>query len=212
MTLGDGVFLSSILLSVVALFAVTKDRWNWRRIAKWGLLVPVAAILLLGGGVYLHGRWTDRPVPQTKFGEIELTATPADVLFVKGEPQLKDGPDRWVYNAGSGSAAPDAAKYLVMFKDGRIRFVLYTAGAEQIVNPLLMGFDIGTAYDRVTERLGQPSSISISESQLDRMFSYEKYNTFFSFSQGKLVAYGIYQPKSGPMAFRTEAAASSPAK
>jgi hypothetical protein len=164
------------------------------------------------GGVYLYGAWADRPASQTKFGEISLAATPADVLFVKGEPKLKEGPELWLYNAGTGSAAHDAAQYLVRFKDGQLRFVLYTARAEQIVNPSLMGFDIGASYDEVTKRLGQPSRISISENQLDRMISYENYNTFFSFNRGKIVAYGMYQPKSGPMAFRSEAAPPSSAK
>lgn len=212
MTLGDGIFLSSIVLSLVALFAITKDRWNWSRIAKWGLLAPAGVALFLSGVAYLYGSWNDRPTPQHTFAEIALTATPADVLFVKGEPKRKDGPDRWTYDVGSGSAAPDSAKYLVMFKDGRIRFVLYTASSDQLVHPWLLGFTIGTSYERVVERLGQPSSTSVSEDQFDRMFSYEKYNSFFSFSRGKLVAYGIYQPKGGPMAFRNEAAASSPTK
>lgn len=212
MTIGDGIFLSAVLLSVVGLFAVTKDRWNWRRIAKWGLLGPIAAFLLLNGGAYLYGYLKDRPTPQNKFGEISLTATPADILFLLGEPNLKDGPDRWIYYAGSVPAARDAAMYLVTFKNGRVRFVLYTASGEQISNPTLMGFDMGTSYERVLEKLGQPSNVSISENKLERMFSYEKFNVFFSFSQGRLVAYGIYQPTSGPMLLRSEAAASAPTK
>ena len=212
MSPGDGIFLSSVLLSVIALFAITKDRWNWKRISKWGTIGPIALAVVLGGGAYLYSRWVDRPTPQSKFGDIELTATPADVLFAKGEPQLRDSPDRWVYNAGSGSAAPNAAKYLVMFKDSRVRFVLYSASETQIVSPWFMGFDIGTSHERIVEKLGQPTNVSISENQLDRMFSYDRYNAFFSFSQGKLVAYGIYQPNTGPMAFRKELAASSPAQ
>lgn len=212
MTLGDGIFLSSILLSAVALFAITKDRWNWKRIAKWGLIGPTVVTLIVAGGTYAYSSWTDRPTSQSMFGDIALVATSADVLFVKGEPSSKDDPDRWVYNAGRGSASRDAAKYLVMFKDGRIRFVLYTASEAQIVHPWFMGFDIGTSHNRVVEKLGEPSNSSVSEDQLDRIFSYDKYNAFFSFSQGKLVAYGIYQPKDGPMAFRSESKESSPAK
>jgi hypothetical protein len=35
--LGTAIFLSALVLGVVGLYAVTKDRWNWRKIAFWSL-------------------------------------------------------------------------------------------------------------------------------------------------------------------------------
>ena len=165
--------------------------------------------MMLGSGAYLYSRWEDRPTPQGSFGDIALVATKADVKFARGDPASTDGPERWIYNAGSGSAALDAAKYLVVFREDHIRFVLYTAKEAQNVNPWLMGFTIGTPNERVIEKLGQPSSIAKSSNELDRMYSYEKYNVFFSFTQGKVVAFGIYQPKHGPMEFRSAPSAAA---
>ena len=109
MTIGDGMFLSAIVLSLAALFVATKDRWNWTRIAKWGLVLPLAGVLMIGVGVYLYGRWEDRPTQQTSFGDIALAASKADVKFARGEPASTNDPDRWSYTAGSGSAGPEAA-------------------------------------------------------------------------------------------------------
>ena len=126
MSIGTGIFLSAALLAIVILFAVTKDRWNWKRIARWGLLIPIALVSVLSAGIYAHTRWEKRSTPQVTFNDIKLGASPADVKFAKGEPTSMDGPDRWVYDAGTGSGERNAAKYLIQFKEGRIRFARLT--------------------------------------------------------------------------------------
>lgn len=210
MTIGTGIFLSAILLATAILFTVTKDRWNWKRIAKWGILTPIALVAILSAGAYSYDRWDSRARPQLSFDDVELGSVPADVKFIKGEPTSTDSPDRWIYNAGSGAAARDAAKYLIQFKDGRIRFILYTANETQIVTPYLLGFTMGARYQDIEEKLGPPSHIGKSADDLDRIFSYDKLNVFFSFKQGRVIAYGLYQPADGPMRFRNESAASAP--
>ena len=102
--------------------------------------------------------------------------------------------------------------YLIQFKEGRIRYILYTASESQIVNPYLLGFTLGASYQDVEEKLGQPSHLTNSTDELDRMFSYDKLNVFFSFKKGRAIAYGMYQPADGPMKFRDEAAGSAPSK
>lgn len=211
MSVGTAIFFAAVLVSAAILFAATKDRWNWKRIGKWSVLVPLGVVAVVGGATYLYFLWESRPTPLASFTEIPLNATPADVRFIKGAPTKTDGPDRWIYNVGTGSAPADAAQLLVQFEQGRIRFVLYTASDQQIINPWVLGFSIGSSYEQVLDKLGQPSHVANSADELDRMFSYGKYNTFFSFRQARLVAYGIYQPSFGPMAFRNAAAASTPA-
>ena len=34
MTLGTGISLSMVVIAVVALYGITRDRWNWRRFVK----------------------------------------------------------------------------------------------------------------------------------------------------------------------------------
>jgi len=62
MSIGTAIFLSSLFLGLVALFAATKDRWRWGQFVK-RLALTVASILLLAalawGGVYL---WSIMPI------------------------------------------------------------------------------------------------------------------------------------------------------
>ncbi len=206
MSIGDGIFLSAVLLSIVGLYAATKDRWNWKRIAKWGLGLPVAAIAILVLGIWIYSSYEGRPTAPEDFEGLKLTSTPGDVRFLKGEPIAKHSTeDRWVYDAHSGSAQPVDAVLIVQFRDSRVRHITYWANERQIVNPYLLGFSIGSDYDAIIKKLGQPSHVSTSSDGLNRLLSFEKYRTFFEFERGKVRTYGIFDPSKGPLKFSKEA-------
>jgi hypothetical protein len=204
MTLGTSIFLSTLMLSVVILFVVTKDRWNWKRIVRWAFVLPLGLAVIAAAGVYMYLHLQDQPKVQDDFFGIQLQATVADVKFTKGEPSAKDGEDRWIYNVGFSSDDEKDAQYLVQFKNGRVRFVIYSAEPSIIVNPYLLGFTIGSHYQEVQKKLGAPSHTATSADDLDRMLSYDRFNSFFSFRQSKLAAYGVFDPQEGPMRFRSE--------
>ncbi|EJM94758.1 hypothetical protein [Pseudomonas sp. GM67] len=204
MSVGTGIFLSALLLSAVILFAVTKDRWNWKRILKWGLLLPTTLALSLGVGLYIYDWQSDRPVPQASFNNIPITATPADVKFLKGAPTYKEGDDQWLYNDNYEQEVSKPATYIVKFKDSQIRYIMYLSGESSRYHPYLLGFSEGSSYEGVQTKLGIPSHTSQSYDELNRIISYDKLNVFFSFREGSVYAYGIYQPKFGPLKFQSK--------
>jgi hypothetical protein len=212
MSIGDGIFLSAVLLSVVGLFAATKDRWNWKRIAKWGISVPVVLVALLAAGLWGYSSYENRSIPQTQFEGISLSSTPSDVRFLKGEPIPRHSTDdRWVYDAHSGSSEPEDAVLIVQFREGVMRHVTYWANERQIVNPHVLGFTIGSNYESVLQKLGRPSNVSTSANGLNRILSFEKYNTFFEFERGTVRTFGIYNSSGGPVKFSEEAGQEAPA-
>jgi len=60
-TLGTGIFLSSLLLGTILLFWITKDRWRWPRIIYW-LAGGLAAII---GGLAFYNYY--QPPRQSSF-------------------------------------------------------------------------------------------------------------------------------------------------
>jgi len=52
MTVGTGIFLASLVLGVIALFAITKDRWNWAKIIRSLAIASVGLIAIAVGGFY----------------------------------------------------------------------------------------------------------------------------------------------------------------
>jgi hypothetical protein len=86
MTVGDGIFYSVLLLSFVALYIATRDRWNWRKIG-FRLFGGFIGILVIGGGaVYLYGIYEEPPRKETSFWDIQLGISKSDVRFLKGNP------------------------------------------------------------------------------------------------------------------------------
>jgi hypothetical protein len=212
MTVGDGIFLSAVLLGLIGLFVATKDRWNWKRITKWGLGLPLVLVACVLTGLWGYSAYRDMPRAQAEFEGINLGSTQADVRFRKGEPVARHSTeDRLVYYVHSGPSEPGSAVLIVQFGASKIRHITYWANESQILTPYLLGFTRGSDYDTVLERLGPPSNVSISANGLSRLLSFEKYKVHFEFEQGKVRTFGIYEPSGGPMRFASEASTPDPA-
>lgn len=201
MTVGEGIFWGAIVLALFGLYTTTKDRWQWKRIATWGvgaLLLLVAVGIL---GVWGTESYENRVQPVNSFGGLTLKSTEDDVRFTKGDPsEVADG--LWLYYAGSGAAKPENAVYAVRFKDNKVRLIGYAATLDQVVTPDLQGFTIGASYAQVIEKLGHPDHLSVSDDGLKRMASYSRLNTFYTFERAKVKDLGIYDPGAGLMEFR----------
>src|SRR5215204_3815114 len=104
MELGTGIFLSALVIAVILLYGITKDRWGWRHFVKRaavGCLGLVLLSVLVGTGAYLY---EEVPIPvgrQTEYAGIRLGMSQDEVLYIKGyppavlgeevsDPQLKD--------------------------------------------------------------------------------------------------------------------------
>jgi len=83
MTIGDGIFYSSLVLSVVALYVATRERKIFFR-----LFGSVVGMLVIYGGAiyYLQNVYEEQPRKETSFWGIELGASKSDVTFLKGNP------------------------------------------------------------------------------------------------------------------------------
>jgi len=211
MSIGTGIFLSTLLLVSITLFKIKGDSWNWRRIVKWVLAVSFVFLIALVVGERVHDYLEERPTIQTQFNGLQLNFLPGDVKFAKGEPNSAQDSERWIYDVGDAKLGEEAS-YFIKFKNGKVRFILYTANVWRVQEPYLLGFKIGSSYQEIQGKLGQPSYISKSADELQRMLSYDNLNAFFSFRQNQLIAYGIYQVSDGPMKFRDDPVKSETSK
>jgi hypothetical protein len=197
MTLGTAIFLSSVVLGIVILFISTKDRWNWKKIILWPILVVVSISILLGVGYYIYQSISNRPKPQTTFLGISLDSTKGDIKFLKGEP-IKGSDDKfWSYSTEQGKSS-----FFIIFKDSKIWVIGYDG--EILYGNSLQGVYIGASYDEIIKKFGQPSFVSISEEELERILSYDKYNVFFVLKENRVISYGIYNKTLGPFKYRKE--------
>jgi hypothetical protein len=94
-SVGLAIFLGSVVLTLVMLYGITKDRWRWRRIAKLCALILVTPVALVGvfiAGWYVWGRLPAATYPQTEYAGLRLGIGPDEVIYIKGYPPEVLGP------------------------------------------------------------------------------------------------------------------------
>ena len=192
MTLGTGVFLAAIVMSLTALFIATKDRWNWKKIVLWplGLLILGACII---GGMLAYENWRsnskvvwDKPTVHDELWGIALGTKPEDVLFKKGKPTTK-GEDQWLF-------APEFSDdwYQLIFENGAVAVIAFYG--KNFSAEKLDGIGRWDSTEEVTKLYGEPTRVATREDGAHRVYCYDAYHVFFSLKENKVVAYGIYQP------------------
>lgn len=88
MSVGSGIFLAGVCLALVALYAVTRDRWAWRLVLARGAIAFLGLAVIVGVGVYGYARWEERPRLVNSLGGATLGDSKADVTFKLGAGQL----------------------------------------------------------------------------------------------------------------------------
>ena len=198
MSVGTGIFLSSVLLGVIVLFVFTKDRWKWKNIIFWtaGAFVSLVGVLL--GWVHVDSYLSSRPKLQQVYWDIPITAKRGDVRFTKGEPHKadKDPDSRWTYDVS------EAATYWVAFKGDALHYVVCAAVRAWDCESV-QGIQIGDSYQEIVGKFGEPSAVSISNDELTRIVSYDEHGVFFTLAANKVEALGMYHPDFGPIRFKT---------
>ena len=200
MTLGTGIFLSALMLSMVIMYVVTRDRWSWKKISIRTFVVLLSVGVLVAVAIWVNDVYQDhqnRAVAQTEFYGIKLSDTQSDIKFIKGAP-LKEEDGMWVYRGKRDKGL----ELVIIFQDNNIRSILYIGDCTYCTG--ISGLGIGDSYEDVIAKFGEPSNISISRDELQRMLSFEKYNVIFEFRKNRVNAFGIHNFKYGNYEFKNE--------
>ncbi len=195
MGLGAGILLAAMVIGLVLLYGQTRDSWRWKKVFLTTLVVTV----IVACAAWAYSEYENRIAAQTKFLSIALGSKVPDVRFIKGNPVIAsaDG-DVWIFNGSNKKP-----ELLVLFKDAVVKSVLYIG--ECFYCNQIFGLGIGASYEKVKEKLGEPTSISISSDQLKRLASFKKWNIVFTLKENKVIKFGIYDPKLGPVVFSERA-------
>ena len=87
MQTGTALFFGLVLVAIVILYHSTKDRWNWKKIAKKILIIPIGAIglgLIVWIYFFVEEKIKDFPTKQIELGGIKIGDLKEDILFKKG--------------------------------------------------------------------------------------------------------------------------------
>lgn len=199
MSIGTGIFLAAILLSITIIFTVTRHNWNWKKITAYLIAAPIALAAALLASTFAYQYISSLPTKMNRFQDVSLGASKDDVLFIKGEPAKRENDSRWTYKNNDLYSENVQSETVIKFKDGHVQYILHVPYLEPKINDRIFGISKGTKIDEITEKLGTHSEMNANSDGTARLYTYEKYNLFFGLSKGSVDIYGIYDSKLGPL-------------
>jgi hypothetical protein len=189
MSLGSGIFASTLLLVLVfAVWQATKHQ-KWRSIGKAvALLAAISVLLGLGSwGWYLYA---NRPQVQNELEGIALGATQLDVQLKKGKPsrELKPKDDaegvRWIFF--DNDDREDEFTFVLFSENASTRALGVSIVCRQASYLDLLGFSRYTDEASIIAKLGNPTHISIRADGLAKTISFEQWKVAFEFEREKM--------------------------
>jgi len=179
--------------SVKATQVEIKRRWNRKKIVFWFLTILVVLTSLFGISIFIIMKLDEKQKVKyenlreqqkilMEFCEIPISATKSDVKFIKGKPTKANDEDNvWEY---------EFEDLVVFFDDNNVWAIIY-------FKSWCIDKNIGVikSYKDITEKFGQPSNVSVSEDDLERILSFKKYHIFFCLRENKVYAYGMFNPE-----------------
>lgn len=191
MTIGDGIFWSTVLILVSAAAYQASIREKWKVVGKAvGLLMLVLAV----GGAAVWGwySYSNRPRPVSELNGVRLGMTPVEVKLAKGSPsnekdnKIDQDGDKprlgWLF---SGGQATDESTIVVFFgttpEDVKAAIVCAEGGYGN-----LLGLGPYSSEKDIIERLGAPSSVSIHENGLSKFVSFKPLKVAFELTKGQV--------------------------
>src|SRR5262245_61539470 len=95
MSLGTGIFLSSLVLATVILYGFTKVRGRWGKMIGWTLLVVIGGVAAVTAIGQIRQYWEEWFPPQlgrqTQYAGLKLGISPQEVMYIKGYPPPSSG-------------------------------------------------------------------------------------------------------------------------
>lgn len=185
------LFAILAIAALLALYFVTRNKWDWNKYAG-SLAVVFCLLLLVPLAMFSWVTYDNRLTTVNKFSGIQLGANSAEVKFIKGMPDTQtdmgESKSHWRYidklNKGN--------QLNVYFSNGKVTELSFAGNCEYCDN--IKSFGIGSAYEEVIERFGTTQDIEISENELEHRLNYPEYQVFFVFKEKKVIRHGIYQP------------------
>ena len=192
MSTGLGIFLASLVLGTVALYGITKDRWNWRIVGGISLVV----IGIAGAVVYF---WNDFRFPiskQTEYADLRLGMTRDQVKSIKGYPTSNVTPRDWSYRPVAGIGGIDLG-----FGPGETGLIVINCHSTDHYSngcPAIAGIVDGSKEEEVIQKFGKPDIVRIAVAPIGggamNYLYYKNPGVHFWLEKGQVHTLGIGAP------------------
>lgn len=189
MEIGAGIFLSSACIGLVALFGITKDRWNWKKIIKYGFYALLISFGLFISVILAIDKYNNKSIFASEFVipnellGISLGQSQSDVIFKLGKPNWID-PDREDYLIYTSPSVD------IKITDGVVSHIVYTGKSYDA--PELAGFSMYDSLDALKKKFGEPSSTYSSKDETQRIYNFREKNIGVRMAKGQIISFWVF--------------------
>jgi hypothetical protein len=208
MTLGDGIFWSTVLVLLAAAIYQMSIRKKWKTVGKvFGVVILAGAAI--GGGAWAWDAYNNAeeefvPSVVTALGGIRLGMSPVEVKLAKGMPETENEPTpneqgKFVMDWAIGGMFP-----VVFFGDSpnNMKVALICQSESAFLPGDLLGLRRNDTESAVIERLGPPTHESISADALSKTISFEQWKVAYTITQGRISGWCVTE--SGSVTYSDE--------
>ena len=187
MTVGDGVFSSTILLLLGLAVYQISTRGKWRTVGKL-MAALVLAGALVGTGLWRWSVYANRPRAATELNGIRLGMTLIDVSLAKGKADSEQVDTSDPNNIGLtwGFGATNEERTLVIFVGPTKESVHVKIVCQNGSYASLLGLGMYSTESAVIDRLGSPTRTSIKADGLGKVLSFKGYNAAYELTKGQV--------------------------
>lgn len=199
MTTGEGIFYGLVFIGLILLYAVTRDRWKWKKIGKWGALLLLVPIVGIGAWVGVTSYVDSRAKFQAEFWGVSPGIAKDELIFRKGKPD-QEQEEYFVYGKGE-----DNVYYAVSFRNEKVRAIRAVVPSDKpYALPAMQGISNYSSLDDIERKFGAADKVSETKDKTRRLLSFLKYGVFFELEKGTVVSLGAFDPKEGQLIFKDD--------
>lgn len=188
MTLGSGIFWSTVLILVVLGVRLISAKKKWRLVSKivGGLILAIAAVV---AGLNRWDAYQKRPRVVDELAGVRLGMTPVEVKLAKGAPdQQEDQPgdkgdlgQRWLFGTREYDEKLGVLFYGKSEDSLRVSIVCLRDSYRE-----LLGIGRFSSEADLISKLGQPSGTSIAKDGLQKLVSFERWKVAYEIAKGQV--------------------------
>ena len=188
MSLGTGIFASTVLLLFAAALYQITIRQKWKTVGK--VFVGVVLVgLVTAGGIWGWTIYSERPSVVTELSGVRLGMNPLEVKLAKGAPATENQPSQqedgefqitWVYSLDDNAEEHT----LVIFRGEKAEATSVAIVCESGGYSRVLGFGRFDSEKDVLEKLGPPTNESIRQNGLSKVISYKPWKVAYEIEKG----------------------------
>jgi hypothetical protein len=216
MSIGSGIFFSALIFAIVYLYKITRDRLDWRKVARRSLIgfASIIAFVALGLSImFVYENIQEIPHRATAYADLRLGMSMAEVKYVKGYPtdvlenlgeesgdtkgfrrviavtELKNG--QKVEHYATWEYAQTDQKHRIEVDFDNIGTLNQIACFSQDTTncPILFGIRDGTSENALLEKLGNPTNEEIDG--VTKRIEYQQLGAWFYLEKKKVYMIGV---------------------